>query len=550
MKKNTNAINSIADVYQTLLEQEIPVYQTAPDCIALDTGEYTVQTSAHAEQPTKAVIIILCEGREYCYRIGSFADACTFLLWLSQGRICITKTADFPRVLTVKNWFGLLREQAAEKKSPLGCVKRIIGTLFGVILTILSLLITFETSSAAEHTDFTFLTFLDEISIDILLLTGTVLGISLIKHVNSKHPIDSFSVVMYIIGVCMTNFFTSLILGIWALKNTEPIVPIYGICALTFCFLIFVVAGIGLIVSALKDERSPSQQEENRDLCIVRKPILPPEEQMIQLMEEISSRTRQECIALRFDLDRKPSLTDSKIGGVPYWDLSKPFPMTHDGHKLLLLAQINLSQLPENTMLPKEGILQFFIDNDASLGMDEPNGHQVIFHKTIDPSVTEETIQSLGIVATVLEHFGEETEGMNFPVSGEFAVSFEKIISELTINDYRADTLLHTIAEELGITLEEYLTYSEFCEWFGITEDRYVTDDQMFGYCNYVDPRTYADNSAQYDTLLFKLDSHAFIRHPNCFIEWYDSGSGYFFISHEKLAALDFKDVFYTWEQY
>lgn len=523
-----NQVLSIEDIYQTLLKHGVPVYQTVQNCVTLDTDEYTVQVSAAKQS---AMITVLCEDKPYFCHTNSFADAYTFLLRLSQGKIHIIKTDVFPQYLTVKNW-----SRIQKKMSPW---KRITGSITGLVLTIFSLLCTADALfSVFDHT---FLSMLSVISTVMLILVGAVLGISLIKHVNSKQPIDGLGVAMYVLGVLLVLFFTSLILGTWSLKDTEPVIPVAGHFSLTFCFSLFIAVGIWLIVSSLKNEKMPDTT------YLLRKPMLPPEEQMLQLTEEISRRTRQECISLQLVPDRKPSLTDSKIGGVPYWNLSRTFPMTDDGHKLLLLAQINLSQLPENTMLPKEGMLQFFINDDETLGTGIQEGCQVIFHQTIDPSVTEADVQALDIVTTVSEHFSEEN--MHFPVSDEFAISFKRTVSELTTDDYRADELLHAVAEELNITLERDLTYSEFCEWFGI-EDPYDIGHQMFGYCNYIDPRTYTEDTAQYDTLLFKLDSHIFTRHPDRYIEWYDSGSGYFFINHEKLVALDFHDVFYTWESY
>mgnify|MGYP002508522129 CR=1 FL=1 len=36
-----------------------------------------------------------------------------------------------------------------------------------------------------------------------------------------------------------------------------------------------------------------------------------------------------------------PGLADSKIGGLPYWDLSQPYPVDLKGRPLQLLAQIS-----------------------------------------------------------------------------------------------------------------------------------------------------------------------------------------------------------------
>ena len=56
------------------------------------------------------------------------------------------------------------------------------------------------------------------------------------------------------------------------------------------------------------------------------------------------------------------------------------------------------------------------------------------------------------------------------------------------------------------------------------------------------DPRN--EEAAQYDTLLFQLDTDV---RKNIGVMWGNVGVGNFFINREKLKALDFSDVLYNW---
>ena len=131
-----------------------------------------------------------------------------------------------------------------------------------------------------------------------------------------------------------------------------------------------------------------------------------PSEKAVKIVEKIKEMTGTPAIFI----DRKPntaepSLTDSKFGGLPYWDLEKEYPTDSKGRKMMLLAQINFSDLSAfDTVLPKEGMLQFFItiDDDVfGMDFDEPASQKdfrVVFHETVKPDVTEAQVQALELV--------------------------------------------------------------------------------------------------------------------------------------------------------
>ena len=59
------------------------------------------------------------------------------------------------------------------------------------------------------------------------------------------------------------------------------------------------------------------------------------------------------------------------------------------GYQLGLLAQINCSDLPENDLYPKTGLVQFWIGRDDLMGLDEEEGSKVIYYPELDRMVTE-----------------------------------------------------------------------------------------------------------------------------------------------------------------
>ncbi len=201
-------------------------------------------------------------------------------------------------------------------------------------------------------------------------------------------------------------------------------------------------------------------------------------------------------------------LTASKFGGYPYWPKDMEYPVNSNGEKLILLAQINLSDVTD-PLLPKEGLLQFFISNDDVLGYDDEKGYKVIYHKDIDPTVSETTVKDLGIRAACdLDPDKDEY----FPLYKCYSITFEEGF------DKKADE-----------DSEDY--------------ESTTTGNKLFGYPYFTqyDPR----EDGEYDIQLLQMDS-SYGRGNE--IMWGDSGVGHFFIEEKDLKALNFDNAFYTWD--
>ncbi len=192
----------------------------------------------------------------------------------------------------------------------------------------------------------------------------------------------------------------------------------------------------------------------------------------------------------------KPTIFDSKIGGVAYWTSDKNYPVGANGKPLFLLAQINFERFNFEPPLPNVGMLQFFISDDDLMGADYENptaqkNFRVIYHERIDYQTRDEL---------KLPH-NEQAECL--PVYGEFKISFSK---------------------ETGDGSEHNPPYHQI---FGRP---FFTQD---------DPRS---DDSEFDTLLLQIDSEGE------YVLWGDMGVGNFFIRRQDLIDKNFSDVLYNWD--
>ena len=163
-------------------------------------------------------------------------------------------------------------------------------------------------------------------------------------------------------------------------------------------------------------------------------------EKLEKVANAVKKHTARESYSIELKKE-KTSLFDSKFGGVPYWDLSKEYPVDKNGEKLILLAQINLSEENfESDKLPNTGMLQFFVENKFKCAYRETN--KVIYHKNIDTRITEDDIKKLNIPTTL------DSE-IDITIKDEYKLSFKKIKDVMSFNDYRFDEVLEKVYNKL-----------------------------------------------------------------------------------------------------
>lgn len=278
-------------------------------------------------------------------------------------------------------------------------------------------------------------------------------------------------------------------------------------------------------------------------------------------IKEIKRLSARQAVSMKINPDKNPGITDSKFGGVPYWDMGMDYPRTKDGNLLMLLAQINLDVLnregknPGNK-LPGGGMLQFFIAVDDVYGMDfdytaDSDGRlvqdsfRVVYHKTIDYNISKEEIAALGMPDSAAEDMEES------PVWGEYGIDFEVKETYIGMDDYRFEDYFRQAAKAVGWEIEEQKGYyNSFSE-----ESRDVLWDELepsghwllgWPYFTQYDPREEEDEKAKYGIQLFQMDSD--YGDGDDYVLWGDAGVANFFIREEDLANEDFGDVLYYWD--
>ena len=117
-------------------------------------------------------------------------------------------------------------------------------------------------------------------------------------------------------------------------------------------------------------------------------------ENINKVIEKIRTEHTKEYIAISINGDRGLNVKTSKFGGIPYIAQDAEVPVDAEGNQLALLAQINCTELPENDIYPKEGLLQFWIARDDSFGLDSKGTNVVKYIKDIDDSITNSDVLS------------------------------------------------------------------------------------------------------------------------------------------------------------
>ena len=268
-----------------------------------------------------------------------------------------------------------------------------------------------------------------------------------------------------------------------------------------------------------------------------------------QILDEIKRRSLTPAYKLVFDTESAPTIFDSKVGGLPYWDPAKTYPTDSNGKKMYLLAQINFDQDKAESPLPQSGMLQFFIGGEEMYGLDldhptEQKDWRIVYHEKVDASVTAETVEAMGIPSN-----NGDDEGVDSPVFRSCVFRLVKKETWLTPDHWeRFDELTLEVAKDLfGETDAESAN-----EVFG--EDQYALLEEEYFYSEnshllghpFFTQEDVREEGSRYDTLLFQLDSETVDEEE--ITMWGDCGVGNFFINAEDLKNLDFSNVVYNWD--
>lgn len=265
-----------------------------------------------------------------------------------------------------------------------------------------------------------------------------------------------------------------------------------------------------------------------------------------KVMNSFRKDTEKSVIRIQVN-DNPVGLTNSKFGGIPYIPKNGQVPHDASGRQLRLLAQIRFDELPENDIFMPKGLLQFWVLDDDSSGLDfndltSQAGSRVTFYEDIDPSVTEQE---------VLEKYQSYREGESyFPVQNTFSLCCSLEKEGISTNDHGFDTLF---TKRWNDTYPQNRIKSYFDLHEELTEDMYNETSgfghKLGGYPAFTqeDPRDVSNRYSDYQRLLLQMDSIGANGHE---IMWGDSGVCNFFITEEAFKALDFSKVIYNWDCY
>ncbi len=272
-----------------------------------------------------------------------------------------------------------------------------------------------------------------------------------------------------------------------------------------------------------------------------------------KILDKLKTKTAQNAYRITIDTNAPTGVFDSKFGGVPYWDLQKPYPQDTNGNKLALLAQFNFDKDKVSEPLPTKGMLQFFIrvfdDDIYGADFDNPtkqDGFRVIYHENIDTSVTEAQIKALDIPWDI-PSFDD------FPLAFEMGITITPTqICMGTLNEQFNHVFCEIASEVLQKDIQDMPYYKILTE----QEQTQLLDALPIGghsllghpFFTQYDPRENDETLSAYTTLLFQMDSE-YDRQED-YVMWGDGGVANFFIKPQDLQNKKFDDILYNWDCY
>ncbi|WP_455014954.1 YwqG family protein [Mogibacterium diversum] len=278
-------------------------------------------------------------------------------------------------------------------------------------------------------------------------------------------------------------------------------------------------------------------------------------EKIKKFIEEFKKLENRETIKINLISETKTPLTSSNVAGWFYLPKTSTIPTTSKGEQLMYLAQINCEELPENSIYPSKGIMQFWIfGGDYNLGSDytkptSDSKKRVIYYPEVEEHFTEEELSEMYKPEEDKKE-GELITPINDGVP--FAMSFEKTSQWPLPNDFRVEEIFN---EKLNEHIEETKAEEGFESYDIGEEESYDIIEELdipnhtqiggYGHFTQEDPRMY-DDFEDYTELLFQLDSE--FGTDDYYILWGDCGVGNFFAKKEQIRNLDFAECLYSWD--
>jgi uncharacterized protein YwqG len=217
------------------------------------------------------------------------------------------------------------------------------------------------------------------------------------------------------------------------------------------------------------------------------------------------------------------NIIQSKFLGRPYIPKSQSYPICSDGTPMIMLAQINFSEIPELENYPTSGILQLFVHPTDWYNMSNRD-YKILFHE----SNNEDYLTDFNFLT---DNLYEES-----PVYCEHSLTFKKEIEYGGREDFRFQMDF------------DGLDYFDFQEKLPKAQQEqldnlfYITGHKIGGYAYFTqsDPRDYNKNTKN-DVLLLQIDTDEQIMFG-------DSGVANLFINLDDLKNKNFNKAYFNWD--
>lgn len=217
----------------------------------------------------------------------------------------------------------------------------------------------------------------------------------------------------------------------------------------------------------------------------------------------------------------------SRIGGPALVTDNFPWPVDSQGKPMMHMAQLNMAELPTREGYPTEGLLQFFHGNDDCYGITSTPNHVVRY-------IPAAELAHGRLHGTIADQTDAIWDGY-FEVTGQLFDQFPTGCDIETENLELPD----------GLNDPDNDDDSERYEIFELNPSNTIFGGG-WAYFTQEDPRLYEKGLDDY-RLLLQLDTETPEDGPVSMM-FGDAGVANFFIHPADLAALNFDNVFYTWD--
>ena len=277
--------------------------------------------------------------------------------------------------------------------------------------------------------------------------------------------------------------------------------------------------------------------------------MIPTQAQIEEFVLNLEALTQREVIRIKLSLADELAVTDSKVGGVPYIPKEGALPRSAEGKPLFMLAQINCEQLPENSLYPKKGLLQFWIADteDPLYGLDYDDPCSNDFKRVLYFSTIGEALP----IDDFISDYTFDDNYLPFNSKKQFALHFKKDTESISLEERAATQLFFENWNEAFstqiTTIDDFFEEvpNDICEEINASLLKEPTGHKIGGYPYFIeyDPR---EENDPHTLLLLQIDIDNVEGEE---IYWGNGGGvANFFVSPEDMANCKFDDVLFHWE--